>query len=107
MARFAGFVGYGETVESAPSVFKMQFTEVKYFGDVIRETIKQEEGESVNNNLALQHSVSVIADAYALNHVHAIRYVRWTGALWEVKTAFIASPRLVLRLGGVYHGPSA
>jgi hypothetical protein len=60
---------------------------------------------SVNNDLTVSNSISIIADAYANEHFFAIRYVDWAGALWTVSEIEIQSPRLILRLGGVYNGP--
>jgi len=42
-----------------------------------------------------------------MNHFFAIRYIEWAGALWTVSDVQVESPRLLLRLGGVYNGPTA
>lgn len=108
MARFHGKVGYAsETVESTPGVYEDVITEVSYFGDVIRNTRRLREGESVNDDLTVNNSISIVADAYANEHFHTIRYVEWAGALWKVSEVDVQSPRLLLRLGGVYNGPKA
>jgi len=108
MAKFCGEVGYGETVESPPGsgVWKQEFTEIEYFGDILDNTRRTEEGEKVNDDFALSNSVSIVADAYANGHFFAIKYVRWMGALWTVQSVKVQSPRLILRLGGVYNGRS-
>lgn len=105
MTRFSGKVGYGVTVETAPGVHEDQIHERSHFGDVIRNSLKFREGESVNNDLSVSNSVSIVADAYANEHFFAIRYVQWAGALWSVSEIEVQSPRLILRLGGVYNGP--
>lgn len=105
MTRFSGKVGYGVTVETAPGVHEDQIHERSHFGDVVRNSLKFREGESVNNDLSVSNSVSIVADAYANEHFHAIRYVQWAGALWSVSEIEVQSPRLILRLGGVYNGP--
>ena len=107
MAKFYGEIGYGESVESAPGVWKDEITERKYYGDVVRNTRKLLEGEKVNNDLSVGNSISIVADAYANEHFFAIRYIRWAGALWTVSEVEVQSPRLLLRLGGVYNGPVA
>lgn len=107
MAKFYGEIGYGESVESAPGVWKDEITERKYYGDVVRNTRKLLEGEKVNNDLSVGNSISIVADAYANEHFFAIRYIRWAGALWTVSEVEVQSPRLLLRLGGVYNGPTA
>lgn len=106
MAKFFGKVGYGETVEVKPGVWKDEITEVSYFGDVVRNTRQLESGDKVNNDLTVQNSISIVADAYANEHFFAIRYVVWAGARWLVTDVEVQSPRLLLRLGGVYNGPT-
>jgi hypothetical protein len=107
MAKFYGEIGYGETVEKSPGVWEDVITEKTYFGDVIRNSRQLKEGEGVNNDLSVGNSISIVSDAYANEHVFAIRYIRWAGALWTVVNVDVQSPRLVLRLGGVYNGPKA
>jgi hypothetical protein len=105
MTRYSGKVGYGVTVETAPGVHEDQITEVSYFGDVVRNSVKSREGESVNNDLSVSNSISIVADEYANGHFFNIRYVIWAGAYWAVTNIEVRSPRLILELGGVYNGP--
>lgn len=107
MNRFSGKVGYGESVETFPGVYEDIITEFSYFGDVVRNSLRYKEGQSVNNDLTVGNSISVVADAYANEHFFAIRYVEWAGVLWSVEEVEIQSPRLLLRLGSVYNGPTA
>jgi hypothetical protein len=79
-------------------------TEISYFGDVIRNSLKSQSGESVNNDLSVSNSISIVADMYAREHFSAIRYVEWAGTKWSVTEIEVQHPRLILRLGGVYNG---
>jgi hypothetical protein len=107
MTKFFGVVGYGETVEQSPGVWDDIIVEHQYYGDVKRNTRRLQESQSVNDDLTVNNSISIVADAYANEHFHAIRYVRWAGALWKVSEVDAQqSPRLILRLGGVYNGPT-
>lgn len=106
MAKFYGSIGYGETVETAPGVWTDQIIEYQYYGDVVRNSRKLSEGESLNNDLSVNTSISIVADAYAREHFFAIRYIKWAGAFWTVTEVTPESPRLLLRLGGVYNGPT-
>lgn len=106
MARFHGRVGYGETVESSPGVHEDVITEHLYFGDVIRDTRQLTESERLNKDISVANSISVVADAYANDNFLAIRYVEWAGVLWTVTDVEVQSPRLILRLGEVYNGPT-
>lgn len=76
-------------------------------GDILRNTRRLQSGESVNDDLSVGNSISIVADAYANEHFFAMRYVQWAGTLWKVSDVEVQSPRLILRLGGVYNGPTA
>lgn len=107
MAKYYGPIGYGTSEETSPGVWEDQINERNYYGDVIRNTRRLDNGEKVNNDLSVGNSISIMADAYAMNHFFAIRYIKWAGTLWLVSEVEVQSPRLVLRLGGVYNGPTA
>lgn len=108
MARFYGEVGYGDSVENPPDsgVWVDQITEFNYSGDVVRNTRKLEDGEGLNNDIAVGNSISIVADQYAIDHFFQIKYVRWAGTLWTVSSVEVRSPRLILSLGSVYNGPT-
>lgn len=105
MARFYGKVGYGEQVQTAPGVWDDAITEINYYGDLVTNSKTASQGESVNDDISVNNSISIVADAYANEHFLAIRYVEWAGTRWTVNDVTVQSPRLLLRLGGVYHGP--
>jgi hypothetical protein len=109
MAKFYGKIGYGETVETPPgsSVYEDQITEYPYYGDVTRNSRQLRDGEYLNNDLTVGNSISIVADAYARDHFFAMRYVEWAGTRWIISDIEVQSPRLILRLGGVYNGPIA
>lgn len=113
MARFYGRIGYGESVEvlddeeNGTGVWEDKIVEYSYYGDVIRNVRNLREGENLNFDLSVQNSISILADAYANEHFFAIRYVEWAGTLWTVSSVEVQSPRLILRLGEVYNGPTA
>lgn len=106
MAKFYGKVGYGEAVESGPGVITDQITERSYIGDVVRNSRRLESGDQLNNDLTVNNSISILADAYARGHIFAMRYVSWQGVLWIISEVTVEPPRLLLRLGGVYNGPT-
>lgn len=108
MARFHGVVGYGDQVETPPGsgVWVDSMVERPYYGDVVRNARSLQEGDKLNPEVTISNSISIVADAYAHDHIFAIRYVNWSGALWTVTEVDVQSPRLVLRLGGIYNGPT-
>jgi hypothetical protein len=108
MARFFGRVGYATgPTESAPGVWVEGIVEREYYGDILQNIRRLQEGPSVNPDLDVQNSISVVADAYAMEHFFAIRYVVWAGVYWTVTSVEVQSPRLLFRLGEVYNGPKA
>lgn len=106
MAKFYGAVGYATSVETAPDVWQDLIVERNLSGDEVRNTVTQRSGEKVNNDLSVGNSISVVADAYAYENFHAIRYVKWLGARWTVGNREVRRPRIILSLGDVYHGPT-
>lgn len=108
MAKFYGNVGYGETVENPAGSGKWveEITEVPYYGDILTNTRQITENNKVNYDLSLSNSISIMADAYANEHFFAIRYVEWAGTKWVVHSVEVQRPRLILRLGGVWNGPT-
>ena len=104
MARFCGAVGYVETSETRPGVWTESITERTYRGDVTHNSRRLETGESINDDVNVTNTISIVADAYAYQNFFAIRYVNWMGANWKVNTVEVQRPRLILSLGGVYNG---
>lgn len=107
MTKFHGKIGYGNTVEATPGVHADEIVEHYYYGEVIRNSRQLREGENLNQDLTIGNSISIVGNAYALEHSFAIRYVEWAGELWTVVDVEIQRPRLILRLGEVYNGPTA
>lgn len=107
MARFFGELGYADdSVETAPGVFTEQIVERQYMGDILQNIRSLRDGNYVNSDISVNNRISVVADAYADEHFHAIRYVKWAGARWIVDSVTVQRPRLILELGGVYNGPT-
>ena len=107
MAKCHGKIGYAQTTETTPGVHEEIITERDYYGDVVQNRSLLSENDQVNPDVTLGNSISIVADAYANEHYFAIRYVEWAGVRWTVKDVDIQPPRLHLRLGEVYNGPTA
>lgn len=107
MAKYYGAVGYGETTETSPGVWDDIIVERKYYGDVIRNTRRLDSTDKVNDNISVNNSISIVGDAYAYEHFFNMRYIQWANTLWIVSEVEVERPRLILRLGGVYNGPTA
>lgn len=108
MTRFYGAIGYGNAIESpsGSGIWVDDIVEYPYYGDVVRNTRKLEPGENLNSNITVQNSISIVADAYANEHFHNIRYIVWAGTKWTVTDVTVSAPRLILSLGEPYNGPT-
>lgn len=107
MRKFAGKVGYANSVNKGDGIFVEEFTARSFMGDLVRNEIQVGNGEKVNDDISTGTSISILADGFALNHFKTIRYVEWAGEVFQVEGVALAHPRLILRLGGVYNGPTA
>lgn len=104
MAKFYGKIGYAQTVETAPGVYEDQIVERSYYGEVVRNTRSLQSSGQLNDNINVSNEISIVADPFAYENFHAIRYVEFMGAKWKSTNVEVRYPRLVLTLGGVYNG---
>lgn len=107
MSKFYGNVGFGVTEETAPGVWKEKITPRPYYGDMVRNTRKlQGNSEQLNDDINISNELSIIADPYAYQNFHTIRFVEFMGAKWKVTDVTVEYPRLKLTLGGVFNDGS-
>ena len=104
MGKFYGSIGYAELVETAPGVWVEQITERKYYGDVNRDGRRRQGAKQVNDDISVSSEISIVADPYAYNHFHTMRYVEFMGAKWKISPVEPKPPRLILSIGGLYNG---
>lgn len=102
--KFYGSVGYAETVETKPGVWEEQIAERMYYGDFTRNTRKLQSSESINDNINVTNEISIVADPFANENFHSMRYIRFMGAKWKISSVEVQYPRLILTIGGVYNG---
>jgi hypothetical protein len=108
MAKFSGAVGYSESQETAPGVYTDVMTERQYYGDIIRDQRRLEPNAiQVNDDIRVDNSFSLVADAYAIDNITAMRYIVWNGKPWAVTNAEVRRPRLILSIGGLWNGNTA
>jgi hypothetical protein len=109
MARFHGEVGYGKSLETPPGsgVWSHDITEREYQGDIIRNTQQMDGSQTINEDVTISNSISIVADQVAVERFFDIKYVRWAGVLWTVTSVEVRRPRLILNLGSVYNGPTS
>lgn len=108
MAKWFGKVGYVETKETAPGVWRPVVTVKKHYGDEIRNTSSwSQSSETTNGELTISNQISIVANPYAYKNFQFIRYVEFMGTMWTVANVKVLRPRLILTLGGVYNGEQA
>ena len=103
MAKFYGVIGYVQTVETKPGVWREVITERPYFGDLIRSTSRYQSASELNDNLNITNEISIVADPFANENFYTMRYVAFMGAKWKITNVEVQYPRLLLTIGGVYH----
>lgn len=104
MAKFYGKIGYASTVETKPGVYEEQIVERSYYGDLIRNTRRLQGADQVNDDINISNEISIVADPYATNNFHTMRYAVFMGTKWKISNVEVSYPRLILTLGGVYNG---
>lgn len=102
--KWFGNIAYAVTSETSPGVWTESYEVRPYYGDLVRFSRRLDESSiSTNNNVSVSNEISVVADPYAYNNFHNIRWADFMGAKWTVTSVSVQPPRLVLTLGGVYN----
>ena len=103
MAKFCGVIGYAITRETEPGIYVEEIVENEYYGDVIRNTRRLREATKVNDDINISNQISIVADPFANNNFHAMRYIMFMGAKWKITEVEVQYPRLILSIGGLYN----
>ena len=103
MAKFAGLVGYVTQAETTPGVWSPVEQTRMMKGDFYMESSRHQNGDKVNKDIALNHRVSLVGDAYTFENYYAIRWIEIEGVKWEVTSMEVKRPRLIVNIGGLYY----
>lgn len=101
--KWYGKIGYAETVETKPGVWEEQITERPYYGDLNRNNRKLVSSGNVNDDINIANEISIVADPFAYQNFHSMRYAEFMGALWKITSVDVQHPRLTLTIGGLYN----
>lgn len=104
MGKWAGKIGFAVPKETTPGVWKDGIVQRTYYGDMTRNTRRLQSSGNFNDNLVIANELSIIADPYANENFHAIRYAEFMGTKWKISSVQVQFPRLILELGEVYNG---
>lgn len=104
MSKFYGTIGFAVITESAPGVWQDSIVTRNYYGDILRNTRQYQSGDSLNDNLNISNEFSIIADPFAYENFHSMKYVEYMGTKWKISNIDASQrPRLILTVGGVYN----
>lgn len=104
--KFYGEIGFWkDDVEVEPGVFQPTIVERHYVGDIIRNNRRFQSAENQqNDNLVINNQIVIVADLYMQKSLSSIRYAKWEGVYWKVKSVDVNYPSITLELGEVYDG---
>ena len=103
--KWYGEIGFREEVEESPGDWIPKITKKNFYGDVLRSSWREQQGDKINPDLQVSNKLSVVADPFIQNNFHKIAYVKYGGAKWTVSDVEQDPdrPRLTLSLGSLYH----
>ena len=107
MAKYFGNIGYGVTEEIRPGVSLPTISEREYYGDIVRNVRRYENSGKVNDDLNINMTLSIVADPFAFQNFHQLKYAEYMGAKWKAVSVEPQFPRLIITLGGVWNGEDA
>ena len=110
MPKIAIYIGFGTTSETqyngkGTGNWVDTITERKYYADVNRESYSQQYTTSINQDIRLSNSISILSDKYILDNYEFLRYVKFRGSRYTVASIEEDYPRLNLTFGSLYAGP--
>lgn len=103
MSKWAGVIGFAETVKGEDDIYRTTIVEKKHKGDVLQNYRKWDDSDSINGDIIVSNRISVIAKDYMLSHLQYMRYVTWQGAKWKISSISFAYPRVILLIGEPYN----
>lgn len=106
MAKFYGKIGFCATTETpvGSGIWVDNIIERTYYGDIIKHNRKYESSGYVNDNINISNKISILADSFACDNTHNMRYVDWMNAKWKISDISVEYPRMELTIGGIYNG---
>ena len=103
MSKFCGRIGYEVQKETSPGVWTPCTITKIYYGDVTKQTRRLDSGPKVNDDININNQFSIVADPFAVGHMHEMKWIEWYGSKWKINDVTVEYPRLILTIGGVYN----
>ena len=107
MAKWYGNIGYAATfMESRPGIWNEQYEVRPYYGESYKNARMLQSSGVINDGVNASIQISIIADPYAMQNFHTMRYVEYMGSKWKITNVEVQYPRLILTIGGLYNDES-
>lgn len=106
MSKYYGLIGYVDTQETSPGVWnEIELDPREYYGEVLSNNRRhQPNSDSTNDDISVSNRISILADPYAYNNFHKMRWIEWMDSKWIISSVEVEYPRLIISLGGLYNG---
>ena len=62
-----------------------------------------QEAGKVNDDISVSNELSIVADPFATQNFHRMRYAEFMGVKWKITSVDVQYPRLILTMGDLYH----
>ena len=59
--------------------------------------------DKVNDDVSIANEFSIIADSFAKDNFHLMKYIEFEGTKWKITNVEVRYPRLNLTVGGIYN----
>lgn len=103
MAKYFGIIGFAVVEETAVDVWEETITKRPYYGDILQNYRRLENSGGVNDTVTITNQFSILADPFAQENFHAIRYITYMGTKWKATSVEVQYPRLIINVGGIYN----
>ena len=104
MGKYSGMIGFAENQEVATDIYDDVITERHYYGDIVRNTSRWSQADTLSGDLQINNQFSIMGDTYAFENYDNIRYLTWKNNRWTVTSVEEQFPRLIISIGGIYNG---
>ena len=100
--KWFGKIAFADQKDDGTGVWKSVITERDYYGDVLKNSKRDENSTVINSNITLSNQLSVVADPFILDSFTKIVYVEIFGKKWKVSSVDVNYPRLTINFGELY-----
>jgi len=104
MAKYVGMIGYEVSSFDGTDKYTVEIVEKPVKGDLLRNANRWDSADKVNDDLNITNRISIVADPYATQNFHLMKYATFMGTKWKITSIEVLYPRLVISLGGVWNG---